>query len=245
MATLLFGQSQPSNSRSAITGTTVKSIDFNDPSAGTVAWVSRDGSLNYFSANLATAPRETRKDDGKGPSAAQVDASAVLLAKAKLPSTRYRDLATAIGLDPSPISDEIDVLQAISDLGMRVYDWGQVDGYLFRQALKQGASMRWVWKPLRESDLKAIGGLAWTSPDRVGFLYSQQYRHAIPENVLERAAAFVGKVPRAVLLVSDYEVINPDPFLAVTTEHLLRAGKIWVVERWDEPGFEALASARK
>ncbi len=192
-----------------------------------------------WSGNLRS---ETRKDDGKGPTVQVVDASARLLSKAKLPTTRYRELAASIGLNPSPITDEVEVLQAIDELGMHVYDWDRVDQYLYRKALKQGANMRWVWKPLREADVKATGQRT-TNHEHAGLVYPEQYAHAIPENVLARAADFIGKVPKAVLLVSDYEVINPDPFLAVTTEKLLAAGKIWIVERWDEPGYRDSAEA--
>ena len=44
-------------------------------------------------------------------------------------------------------------------------------------------------------------------------------------------------MPEAMLIVSDYETVKPDPFLAVTTPALLAAGKIWIVAVWDEPNF--------
>ena len=61
----------------------------------------------------------------------------------------------------------------------------------------------------------------------------------MPERVLVEVRDLLAEVPDLVLLVSDYEVLRPDPFLAVTTRALLESGQLWVVDRWDEPDWGA------
>ncbi len=209
--------------------------------SGTIAsastlMVGSSGTVTFRSPDW-WAPAESRKDDGKGPTAKELDSSAKVLQARNLASARYQQIAMSIGLNPSPILDEAHLLDAIHDVGLHVYDFDKVDQYLYRKALRQKANTRWVWKPLREAD-SALTGLNVSRPDTVGIVFPAQYAHAVPLRVLESAASILEKVPGARFLVSDYEVINPDPFLAVTTEKLLRAGKIFIIERWDEPGYD-------
>jgi len=183
---------------------------------------------------------ETRKDDGKGPTIIQVDRSAKIIKVAQLAPVGYMDLAVKIGLTPSPVMDEANLLDAISTVGLHVYDWTTVDEYLYRKALRQGAHMRWVWKPLREADLQsahmANAASGFTIP-RVGYIFAEQYAQEVPLRILMDVKAILDADPSAKFFISDYETIKPDPFLMVTTEKLLKAGKCWIIDRWDEPGF--------
>jgi hypothetical protein len=71
----------------------------------------------------------------------------------------------------------------------------------------------------------------------MGFISPNEYAQSVPYRVLGEMKVLMEAVPEALFLISDYEAIKPDPFLAVTTEKLLGAGKIWIVSQWDEPGF--------
>lgn len=203
-------------------------------SGGTTAtWRALDGQGNW-----RDRPMETRKATGPGVTLKQVKLSAALLDKKQLASSSYLTTAARIGLK-SAATDEARVLQAIEQLCLPVYDFDKVDNYLYRAALKQGTNVRWVWKPMRDLDLEASknGGLSWES--RMGFLYPKVYGQRTPEEILETAGAILEVLPDAVLLVSDYEVIKPDPFLAISTKRLLQENKLWIVAQWDEPGFGA------
>jgi hypothetical protein len=186
--------------------------------------------------NEQTAGVETRPLDDKGPTLTQVDFSAVPLEQAKLAPVAYLKLAKSIQLE-SPSTDEAEVLQTIYDHHFRVYDFDKVDNYLYRQALKQGTRMRWVWKPMRDVDLRQLQNQG-QPPSASGIVYSKLYGQRIPARVLEDAKCVLDDVKDAVFLVSDYEVVKPDPFLAITTPKLLAEGKLWIVDRWDEPGFD-------
>lgn len=184
---------------------------------------------------------EDRKDDGKGPTSEQLRQSAHLISATERPPAGYRSLAAEVGLIPSRTSDEAAVLDGIAQEGLRVYDYEKVDGYLWRKAAREGAHARWVWKPLRGRDENAITERAYSAANvlvaKVGYVINQQYQQEVPARVLAELKCMIADIPDALFLVSDYEVIKPDPFLAVTTPKLLQAGKIWIVDRWDEPGF--------
>lgn len=80
--------------------------------------------------------------------------------------------------------------------------------------------------------------LRYQQSDTIGIVDPVQYAGELPIRAMERMASILADMPDAVFLVSDYETKRPDPFLAVTTRRLLAAGKLWVIERWDEPGFD-------
>jgi len=199
-----------------------------------LGWTTTAGSLVYY-LNDHTAGIETRPLDDKGPTLTEVEYSASKLQPAQLVPASYIDLAKQIHLDSPPL-DEAQILQTIYDHHFRVYDFGKVDNYLYRQALKQGARVRWVWKPMRTADLKVLQ--AQTAPSTEGIVLAQLYEQKIPGRVLEDVKCVLNEIPDAVMLISDYAVVHPDPFLAITTPKLLAQGKLWIVDRWDEPGFQ-------
>ena len=183
---------------------------------------------------------ETRKDDGKGPTLLQVKNSAKKFTANELPPVDYVKIARSAGIDsPSPIVDEARIMNMIDGLGLKVYSFDKVDNYLYRKALKQGTNMRWVWKPVRAKD----DNYAIKHNDRaviagVGMVYDKMYAQQIPINVLKLMKEMDCEMSDVMFLVSDYEVVKPDPFLAITTQELLNSGKIWIVAQWDEPGFK-------
>lgn len=181
---------------------------------------------------------ELRKDDGKGPTLQQVKLSAKVLTPASLAPAEYLDLAKHIGLDPSASTDEAEILEAIQHGGFHVFDFDKVDGYLWRQGLREKSPSKWVWKSMRRNDWE---GLVRDAERRTaiasGTLSTDQYARALPMRIMKDVKAILDCFPDVKFLVSDYEVIRPDPFLAVTTPRLFAAGKIWIIDCWDEPGF--------
>ena len=204
--------------------------------SGAMVWCTSGGgcSTQWAGGGGSWIEQETRKDDGKGPTLQQVKDSRVSIQSKDLAPVGYAKLAKSLGVKES--ADEADMLKLIHEHGLHVYDWAKVDDYLYRKALRQKSYTRWVWEPLRESDVKTIEASTGMI-SHVGYIYPKQYAQKVPARVLENVSCMLADMKEAVFLISDYEVIKPDPFLAITTPELLRAGKIWVIDRWDEPGF--------
>jgi hypothetical protein len=203
---------------------------------GSSGWIDGHG---VFVAPVGFNGREIRKDDGKGPTLQDVKLSAKLIKSGMLAPAEYLELAKHIGLDPSASTDEAELLEAIQHGGFHVYDFDKVDGYLWRQALKEKSPSDWVWKTLRKTDWESMvaenGHL--TAPTASGVLSVNQYANTLPLRIMKDVAAILDCFPDAKFLVSDYEVKRPDPFLAVTTPRLFAAGKVWIIDCWDGPGF--------
>ncbi len=144
----------------------------------------------------------------------------------------YLTLARSIKLD-SAATDEIRITDAIRTLEMTVYDAHLVDEYLADKASAINPWARWCWKPMRESDSTALSGVGATATAICNSVYAQR----VPAPTLAKVRDFLEAIPDAVMLISDYEVKKPDPFLAVTTKRLLQEGKVWIIDCWDEPGF--------
>lgn len=198
------------------------------------------GTMAFASGGAMGRQAETRKAVGPMPTLRQVKLTARTIPVASLAASAYLKMAMKIGLD-SAATDEARVLDAIHQIDLVTYDYGKVDEYLYRQALRQGTSVRWVWKPMRGADKdvtdKSSGENAWSIAPGFGMLYPKLYAKAIPARVLETVASVMAKLPDAVFLVSDYEVVKPDPFLAVTTKKLLDENKMWIIDVLAEPGF--------
>lgn len=180
---------------------------------------------------------ETRSPKALGPSLREVKAASHKIPATQIPTASYMKTATAINLK-SPAMDEAELAQVIVDHGFSIYEYSSVDNYLYHQALKQGTNVRWVWKPMRDADQKSVVSQSFQTFDGMGRISNMEvYAKAIPERVLEKAECLLTELPDAILLVSDYEVVHPDPFLAVTTPRMLQAHRIFIVDQWDEPGF--------
>ena len=171
---------------------------------------------------------------------AQVRASAVPIPKAKLAPAAYLTLAKSIGLE-SAGTDEARMLDCLDKLALKPYDPDKVDAYLTHKAEAQGPNVIWVWKPLRESDENVVKmpDPRHAQPFAITTVFQNRYGHAVPAHALSVAAEVLREMPDAVFLVSDYEAVKPDPFLAVTTARLLGEGRVWIIDVWEEPGFGA------
>lgn len=180
---------------------------------------------------------ETRSLKAPSVSLREVKSTAHKISLSQIPTASYMKTAKAINLK-SPAIDEAKLAQIIVGHGFSIYEYAKVDNYLYHEALKQGTNMRWVWKPMRDSDSKASASEAWQTFDGMGRISAGSvYAKAIPERVLERAECLLAELPDAIFFVSDYEVQRPDPFLAVSTPRMLQAHRIFIVDQWDEPGF--------
>lgn len=63
------------------------------------------------------------------------------------------------------------------------------------------------------------------------------YSHAIPIDMLRRAGQIKAQFKDAVFAVTDYQAVNPDPFISVT---LPTFSEPVIFGVWDEPGFGAI-----
>lgn len=210
---------------------------------GTIGWTSL--ATNSFTAIDSTGHAyvyygssipEATKMVGPGISILKVKESAKRLSADLLAPSAYVKLATSIGLHSSA-TDEARVLDAIEDLGLTVFDWNKVNNFLTHQAFLQGSKTRWVWTGMREADIEVMRKSNQNGQviDQVGFMLPSQYDKRIPARVLARVAEILEKVPDAVFLCSDFAVLKPDPFLAITTARLMEQHKIWIIEQWQEP----------
>jgi hypothetical protein len=184
-------------------------------------------------------PFETRKRIPAAPTIASLHQAALRFTRADLAPAGYLKLAHDLGVP----TDEASILEAIEHNQLEVFDYQRVDAYLYNQALKEGAKVRWVWKPARQMDEKKLishtGASLGGDIQNVGYLYGKVYTKRVPMQVMATMKAVLDCVPDALFLISDFEVPKPDPFLAVTTPPLLEDGKIWIVQVWNEPGFGA------
>lgn len=216
--------------------TTSSTSTWNVPSVAftTTTQAIQDGVV-YWTSNRTDI--EQRKLKNPLPTLQQVRLTARSLDNPEPVASEYLDLAKQIELH-SAATDALRLESAIYDLDLKVYPFESVDDYLYNQALKQNAYMRWVWKPLREKDQKVFEGHHNEMGVGFGFLAGDvMYTHPVPSRVLRTVANILAKLPQAKFLVSDYEAFKPDPFLAVTTETLMEAGKLYIVDMWDEPGY--------
>jgi hypothetical protein len=239
-AVLAFGQHTISGSGTIAGDSTSNLATWPTLSAGSSGsfFVSDGTSLRLVGSN--GVPIETRKWDGKITTKQHVDATAKLITAKELAPPGYIELAKSLGMK-APTEDEAELLKLIYQHGWKVYDFDKVDDYLCRQAASMKANTRWVWKPMRDKDEKAfaaVGGVEWRETVGMGYVYGQVYDKRVPMAILETAKCVMEDMESAVFLVSDFAVVKPDPFLAVSTPGLLQAGKIFIVARWDEPGFQ-------
>jgi hypothetical protein len=179
---------------------------------------------------------ESRSAKVPGPTLKEVKSSAHKIPASDIPTASYMKTAKAINLKSSAI-EEAELAQIIVDHGFSIYDYAKVDNYLYHAAIKQGTNVRWVWKAMRDQDAKASEGSRYQTFNGMGRISGAVYAKAIPERILEKAECLLTELPDAILLVSDYEVVRPDPFLAVTTPRMLQEHRIFIVDQWDEPGF--------
>lgn len=132
--------------------------------------------------------------------------------------------------------------QALSEWGLRQYDRKQVAAYLTSQygPPREGRSGRpaqatWGYRPLMAQDAYNLGAQYITANGVVcngGTVTS--YVKPVPLPVLLTVEKIAERFPKAEFFVSDELTVTEvkDPFLLVR-----HAGKDYIIERWDEPGY--------
>ena len=172
---------------------------------------------------------------------------------------KYLQRAHAIGYEPSAGNVAMERLKiCIAENNILVYDSRVVDDWLVKVIEKEqratGSDLTLVWRPLTVPMKKKVryfsfryqhrryvhNGISqsyyWGDIDKEG-----AYQKIIPDAVLTTSEMilknFNEKDP-LVLLVSDYALAQPDPFLAVAMpDH-----PFMIVDFWDEPGFQPKAA---
>lgn len=236
LVSVVFGQSLTQSGSNASVFTTSAIGTSGSAAFSTICCATSSGQWVTGSSNVIYGvPAETRKDDGKGITLALLKLAATPWNALRLAPDTYVALAQRIGLS-SAGTDQARMLQAIHDAHLHAFPYAKVDDYLYRKALHQGANVRWVWEPVRDSDSKAAANYAGQTAS--GYVVTSQYSREIPDRILADIERMMDCAPEdTIFLASDYKVVNPDPFLAVTTPKMLAAGVIFIVDSWDEPGF--------
>jgi hypothetical protein len=136
----------------------------------------------------------------------------------------YAALARELGISTQVVNDER-LKAVLAEECIPVYDMAAVKKYMdstVNNEKARGASLglKWIWTPLRKSD--AGGGNC--------------YVHPVPLPVLLTVKKLVDRLgtDSVEFFVTDYEVVKPDPFLAVRAKG---SQTKYVIERWDEPSF--------
>lgn len=158
----------------------------------------------------------------------------------------YFDLCKEVEFYPAQLFKKQLLLFFIEE-NIPVYDIEKVTKYLCHQAQKTSQRTIWIWRPLREKDVDLpsfkstlMANREYPHDDNGSYRpeyagWNTIYDKLIPMFILERVKKIenkFGDVPK--FFVSDYQAVNPDPFIMVTTKGLKES---IVFGMWDEPGF--------
>lgn len=102
----------------------------------------------------------------------------------------------------------------------------------------------WVWKPLRQIDQVLVTprtGQSWSASENGTVMHGRLYNKSVPAEAQRYIPRITKQFPQAAFLVSDYEVVKPDPFLAVVGPQI----PLTVIDFWDEPMFRKFQKDRK
>lgn len=115
-------------------------------------------------------------------------------------------------------------------LNMPIYNNNEVDSYMRRITPRR---KQYYWSLL-------LGSFAhswlYEKQDKPGHYAPQVYRRPVPHHILQRVKTIRDHMPQATFFVTDYAVVNPDPFVCVRDRDNTDAPHV-VFGVWDEPGF--------
>lgn len=167
----------------------------------------------------------------------------------------YLQRAAVIDYKPDATAVMFEKLKiVIAQNNILVYDSKVVAEWMAKMVAKERQNVVWVWKSLTEP-LTKLGKVKPFS-NRLRYQHEQwqssrgqlgtierkkRYTKVIPDAVLTTAEVILKnfeKTDPVFLLVSDYEVVQPDPFLAVAVPGY----PFLIVDFWDEPGFQPKAA---
>jgi len=172
----------------------------------------------------------------KEPAPATVDVPvACAVAEPDGPDAEYLTLAERLGIRNGAILTA--KLERVLHAEMiPVYEYAKVAAYLDHLAERRTHELRaasgewirssWCWFSLRKGEHKGV---------HTANVSKSVYQSAIPAPVLLTIEKIQTQLPEARFFISAI-VDVPDPFLAVSVPG---ADKLWVIERWDEPGFRS------
>lgn len=152
--------------------------------------------------------------------------------------SEYEAVAKELGFDPPQLVQrklEIarrEVIEFLLDHGMPIYNNKQVHDYMSKLAEKEGKFFAWV----KLGDQTGYSRPPMISTAQHGtIVYGGTYQHAVPIDMLKRAAEIKKRFGDEVeFYVSDYAVVDPDPFIMVKRGSC--SGIVFGV--WNEPGFK-------
>jgi hypothetical protein len=147
---------------------------------------------------------------------------------------KYWELAQELGIKAGKV-----VQRAVADFiwaqDIEMYDYEEVFTYL--SAIADRDRKRFIWRPLRDRDrttlyrLSDLGKHGYYQHDR---WECRPYDKPVPFEVLQNVKLIEAKFPDTLnFFVSDYAVVDPDPFIMCHTWDM--TGIVFGV--WDEPQF--------
>lgn len=159
------------------------------------------------------------------------------------PLTEYEKTAKELNFLPAALLHK-QILQFLSDEKIFTYDFEKVMKYLWSDVEKLNKNLikeknrsesllKVIWIPLRYEDGwdSRHEGFGWHgSANDKNIMYDK----LIPAHILKDVQKIENKFENKVkFFVSDYEVVNPDPFIMVTANNMNHI----IFGVWDEPGF--------
>ncbi len=147
----------------------------------------------------------------------------------------YEQLARKIGI--ATHAKALQLVAALREEGIQVHDLAAVERYM-------DAKGHWSWFPLRNQD-QAGGGSVWrisrvtstAHPSLYGNVEAGRYPHPVPWPVLCTIEKLIDRFGESVKFVVAAMNAHPDPFLACWLKGDGEGITLFVIERWDEPGF--------
>lgn len=169
--------------------------------------------------------------------------------------SEYQEVADVLGFRPPQIAEQSRektrraLIGFMLDEGFPIYSNTEVAKFMTDLAEKADKVFCWARldKPslseIREQSMRdtsrriALISVRGTVPTKDhGQFVNWQYKRPVPLDILKRAVAVKKQFPTAEIFVSDYAVVNPDPFIAARVDDCEHV----VFGVWDEPGFKAI-----
>jgi hypothetical protein len=177
------------------------------------------------------------------------------------PDTEYQKLAKRLGIAIVPFPSDLLLKNALSSLSISVYDYSAVRNYLIAKRLEEHTV---VWIPVMKQQasttLRAKYGTSsssdWSRPPRHGHISTNglTYNKPIPWPVLLTIDSLVKKGKelgfQPTFFISDFVMREKKPQRSMQLDPFLAAGTsdsdaLFVIERWDEPGFREETYSKK
>ncbi len=124
---------------------------------------------------------------------------------------------------------QMEVADFLWENDIDMYDYMEVEKYLVDLGRRLYNGKELVWKPLRVCDSLDLG-MGWHR----SHYEKKVYDRVVPFEVLKNVKLLTDKFgDKLKILISDFEVVNPDPFIIATARNMDRV----VFGVWDEPAF--------